>query len=496
MASEFFREVERADGLPSVPGVALQILDLLQDDDVETQKLADTIGRDPALVARVLKTANSALFGARGQISSLERAITLLGLRTVSLLALSFSLSMRIEKPEQGNFDFKRFWRMSAIAAVVSHQLARRVAPELRDSAFLAGLLCDLGQLAAAQGASQRYAEVLTRLESSDETLQAIEYQVLGTDHMEFGRELLESWNLPPSICCAVGAHHDPQRVEDPQDPCRMLAQILHVATTCAELYGGCDIEPSARAIKRDAARYFNMDPDTCTEVLREIEAELPHAAELFEVEIPDAQALAEICTRASQLVVKETLALNQQVQDATAQARHFEQKAQVDALTGLPNRGVFDERLGPELEKARSEGGSLGLLLLDLDHFKKVNDSYGHTVGDELLREVGRIVRATLGEGEWSARYGGEEIVCVLPGCARPELEVRAEQLRGAVEGIEVASGADRVWASASVGGCWIRRVSDEVTPLRLFEAADRELYRAKEAGRNQVFLTASIVP
>ncbi|MFQ5698168.1 MAG: HDOD domain-containing protein [Myxococcota bacterium] len=494
MASEFFQEVERAQGLPSVPGVALRILDLLQADDVDTQELADTIGRDPALAARVLKTANSALFGARGQISSVPRAITVLGLRTVSLLALSFSLMTRNEKPDHGGFDFKRFWRMSAIATLVSRQLATRVAPELRDSAFLAGLLCDLGQLAAAQGARARYAEVLTRLEGSTETLQAVERDVLGTDHMEFGCELLRSWGLPRLICQAVGAHHDPSRVADPRDPARMLAQILHVATTCAELYGGGDLEPAAIAIKGLSAQYSNLESEACAELLREIEADLPHAAELFEVEIPDARALAEICTRASQLVVKETLALNQQVQDATAQARHFERKASIDALTGLPNRGFLDERLGAELDKARGERVPLGLLMMDLDRFKNVNDRFGHAVGDELLRAVGRCVLDTLSAEEWSARYGGEEIVCVLPGCTRAQVEGRAEQLRGAIEAIDLSSGGERVPSSVSVGACWLERVAEGVTDAQLIDAADRELYRAKSAGRNRVSLATAI--
>jgi diguanylate cyclase (GGDEF)-like protein len=149
---------------------------------------------------------------------------------------------------------------------------------------------------------------------------------------------------------------------------------------------------------------------------------------------------------------------------------------AQTDGLTGLANRRAFDERLAAEAAR-----GPVTLVMVDLDHFKRLNDTHGHQAGDEVLREVARILRQTAPAGALPARYGGEELVLILPGTDLADGVAAAERLRAAIAG---AGGP--VPVTASLGVASAGRYGS--TPGELLAAADAALYEAKRAGRNRV--------
>jgi len=157
------------------------------------------------------------------------------------------------------------------------------------------------------------------------------------------------------------------------------------------------------------------------------------------------------------------------------------------DELTGLSNRRGFEEALSLEVERARRFGTKLGLVLLDLDDFKQINDGYGHQQGDVVLRDVARVLRETAREIDYPVRYGGEEMAVLLP-----ETDVEgalrfAERLRGSIAGLQVrrpgAAGTLRVTAS-----CGVAAMPDTAVDERgLVAAADAALYEAKRGGKNK---------
>jgi diguanylate cyclase (GGDEF)-like protein len=163
--------------------------------------------------------------------------------------------------------------------------------------------------------------------------------------------------------------------------------------------------------------------------------------------------------------------------------------KASHDALTGVWNRGAVLELLQRELWRTEREGGSLAVMLVDLDHFKNVNDTLGHVCGDDVLRETARRISQAVRSYDLVGRYGGEEFLVLLPGCDRAAGEERAVRLCAAVAGapFETTGGQTRVTLSAGVISTADAPASDPVTLLR---AADAALYRAKAAGRNRVEL------
>jgi len=163
---------------------------------------------------------------------------------------------------------------------------------------------------------------------------------------------------------------------------------------------------------------------------------------------------------------------------------RDAEARASTDALTGLPNRRYFDEFCGL-LARRRRSGDAVGVLMVDIDRFKLLNDRYGHATGDEVLRAVGGAIVSAVREDDVPARYGGEEFVVLLrnPG---PEVAYEVgERVRAAVAQLDLSPfGVDNVSVSVGVA------VSDHaVQPIAdLIELADRALYRAKKAGRDRV--------
>ena len=147
------------------------------------------------------------------------------------------------------------------------------------------------------------------------------------------------------------------------------------------------------------------------------------------------------------------------------------------DSLTGLRNRRAFEERLEDETRRWRRNGSDVSLILLDVDHFKAFNDTFGHPKGDDVLRVVGRLLREELRPTDFAARYGGEEFAIILP---------NTEKLRLSIES---ATWEDR-GITASIG---VATLSSEIrTSEALVDHADRALYRSKQAGRNCVTQSA----
>jgi diguanylate cyclase (GGDEF)-like protein len=163
---------------------------------------------------------------------------------------------------------------------------------------------------------------------------------------------------------------------------------------------------------------------------------------------------------------------------------------ATVDGLTGLYVRRYFDARLEEEMERSRRFGTSFALILLDLDDFKRLNDTHGHLAGDRALREVARGTAAQLRGVDIAGRYGGEEIAVILPRTPLASAAQVAERIRQAVAGIPLQMGSLQLRVTASLGvTAWV----EGDTPATLLSRADRALYRAKGAGKDRVEIDAA---
>ncbi|MCH7598491.1 MAG: GGDEF domain-containing protein [Myxococcales bacterium] len=495
--SNLLEQLRKASSIPSPPGVALEILNLNQGDDIDIDELAEVVTRDPAIVAKLLRMANSANFGRPGQVSDIRQAIMTLGLRSVNLLALSFSLASYSKGEGGGRFDYQRYWTSTAVITTASSILAKEHLSRFKDEVFLASILCDFGQLILAEAATKKYRPVLQRKAKSSAPLHEIEREILDTDHAEIGGELLGEWGLPTLICNAVQHHHAPHKDLITDDDARALAQVLQVASMVADLYTGTDMATSLEALQSAASEYFGMDSNACQELLESTEANMAEIGEMLGLECDDPGEIAAIRVRATEYLVKQSIALHQQIEAVSADSAELkkrnvalEERATTDALTGLRNRGYFDEWIESERERAGQTGHPLGLLLLDIDHFKSVNDDHGHPCGDDLLRAISAAIQQAAGNGNIVCRYGGEEIAIIAPETDYSELAILAEKLREAVAATSVTHDNKPVQRTVSIGGYANPPGQSLPESLCMMKLADEQLYRAKSEGRDRIFI------
>jgi len=166
-----------------------------------------------------------------------------------------------------------------------------------------------------------------------------------------------------------------------------------------------------------------------------------------------------------------------------------LEMEARTDAVTGITNRAGFDQALKRHWQEAQNAGASLGLVMIDIDHFKAFNDHYGHVMGDLCLRRVASVMSQAVGEAGLVARYGGEEFACLLPGATNAEALTTARAIHAGVAAMELDHGGhpEATHVSISAGSAAVVPRNGD-SPKALVEQADKQLYAAKDSGRDRV--------
>ncbi len=192
------------------------------------------------------------------------------------------------------------------------------------------------------------------------------------------------------------------------------------------------------------------------------------------------------------QLQAERLLAANQEKTELAErlrqQAEAFERQAHEDPLTGLPNRRAFDEGLARDFARSQRNGHPLSLLVLDIDHFKTVNDTWSHSVGDQVLCEVGRLLAASCRDSDLPARLGGEEFALLLNDTALDEAQLVCARLQGLFHAQRNWAGIEGLRVTFSAG--LVQLGAGDRTPLLLFQRADKALYQAKSDGRDRICL------
>jgi diguanylate cyclase len=175
---------------------------------------------------------------------------------------------------------------------------------------------------------------------------------------------------------------------------------------------------------------------------------------------------------------------LERESREMQERLRNEQRLSLLDALTQIPNRLAYDQRIEEEFARLQRFRQPLCVAAWDIDHFKQINDAYGHRAGDKVLRIVAACLSERLRETDFLARYGGEEFVMILPGCDGPAALQLAEEMRAAVGSLGFHFRGNPVGVTVS---CGLTMADQDSTPDEVFERADRALYRAKEAGRNR---------
>jgi diguanylate cyclase (GGDEF)-like protein len=169
---------------------------------------------------------------------------------------------------------------------------------------------------------------------------------------------------------------------------------------------------------------------------------------------------------------------------------RELEDMAITDPLTGVYNRRYFDYRFAEEMNRARRYQHGIGLAMLDLDHFKQINDQYGHRVGDEVLRLVSRSLRKITRNTDVLARYGGDEYAVILPEILPPGALALGMRMRMCIQKDPLPTQAGPIHITVSIGVSCLNPPEEDISDEELLRRADDTLYRSKQSGRNRVML------
>lgn len=244
--------------LPTLPDVAVQVLNLAGSDDATARDLELVLQRDPGLAARVLRLSNSAQFGVRGTVSTLSHAVVLLGsrmLRAVVLTACTESLS----RNPRSSFKDRILWEHAVAVGLTARTLAERCAPGLIEEAFVAGLLHDIGKMVLDTATGATYREVVQRVYNQRERFVDVEREMFGFDHAAVGGLVADKWMLAESIGEAIALHHDPRRaVINPP-----LSAIVSVANAlCVKLEIGPEKLPDLDLASLDAVGCLGLGTD------------------------------------------------------------------------------------------------------------------------------------------------------------------------------------------------------------------------------------------
>ncbi len=484
--------------LPSPPAIAVRILDAVRKDDSSFREIARIISSDPALAAKILKVANSSFYSLRYKVDTIEKALSVLGIDLLKNIALSFVIAEGMRGSSEGEFDFDYFWRR-AITAAVAADLVSALLGHKTDDTFVTALLMDLGIVVMYYWNTTEYLRVLAARRSSGPQLEEIERDVFGFDHSEMGGELLKSWGLPEGIYQGARFHHHPGNAPV---KFKQTTEILVLADALSSVYHGSRGTERIKFIKSGLINKHKIKEEAVDVLIDSVAEKTVEILSSFDLDPGDLKPYSQLLQEANEELGKLNLSYEQLVIELKQAKEKAERLAQElgeaneklrelafrDGLTGLFNHRYMQELLEKEMDRSVRYKRPISLIMFDIDHFKNVNDTHGHPVGDQVLKALSVKLSHLSRRSDMVARYGGEEFMVVLPETDASGANVMAQRLRRGIEQMEVATDAGPLQVTVSVGVTSYTPDHGKKTKGDLIEAADSGLYASKRGGRNQV--------
>jgi diguanylate cyclase (GGDEF)-like protein len=463
--------VERARGLYSLPAVALRVLELTSQPQVDVRALKECIENDPALTTKILRVVNSSLFGLQREVTDLGQALAQLGTKPLKMLVLGFSLPKNLFTVLEAEV-LARYWRHTLTKAVVCRELCQRCYHQPGDEAFIAGLLQEIGQLALVQDLGEPYVRFVDRVTTSGGDLLALEMQTLGFDHTILSARLLDHWRMPQSIVRAVAVPHDVDRIRELPLQEQLLPQVLHLAELISQLLVAQ--RPQAlEPLSNTAAAYARFSLEDLPALLEDLGEKVDELASVLDLEVVSggdyrgilADAHAQLARVAGEValellepaIVQETAALNRAAEElAQAIVLPPERKtvpivrraaapavAAGQAASGAAHKPATTPadwsdpglagRLGAAISACRQAREPLCLLLASVDRFEELIWQDGREAADAFVSWLESTLRKEFSGIGQSLHLGDGEFAILLADHDRSQGLDAARQLQRA---------------------------------------------------------------
>ncbi len=392
MNPETLEKVLSCKTLPSLPAVALKVIELTQDNKVCTAELAATITNDQGLSAKLLRTVNSSFYALRKPCTTIQQAIVMLGFNAVKTLALGFSLVSSIAEERDTTFDYQAYWRRGLLSGVAGKVFARATGSRCEEECFLGGLLQDIGMIAMHRSLGEEYAKVLALAGNDHRQLIRHELAELELSHADVGAMLATRWKLPPLLALPIRYHERPSAA--PAE-CLEVCKAVGLGNVAADLLGS---DEPGLVLKRlytkaqELGGLSNADVDAAMKAVHLGVKEVAHLLALDVGQIKDSQEVIEKANR--QLA---------EIQVPFADDDPNDTDPSSDPETGIANRLTFSRNLVTgfaQSEAANSEPFSLALL--HVDDVNELRVLHGEAYVSTLFTNIGRVLKSHFDESSF----------------------------------------------------------------------------------------------
>ena len=393
-----FNDILNSDETPSLPEVALRIIEVAQQPDPDPIELVQIIRADPATAGRIMKFANSALFGLRHKAPSIEGAVPMLGTTLVRTLVLGFFLAK--QRPASRSLDpwFRQLWRESLFQASAAEAIAEKTAGADPPTWFLAGLLQEIGQIAMLNVVGQHYVDSVLDLDSDVSRLER-EVSEFGYSHVDVGVALCQKWNIEPQLISAISNHHITVKTEDSNSRTSLTTALVTAAACCEYIEGiGRRLDTARLDVERLMVEKYHFLPDEIPRLLADFDARSVELACGFSIDlgnVPSRETLLENAQDAlRQIATESRLQILRGMATKSRSAKTPADSDWIDESTPAFNRRYLDDALPMDLQESHSDGASVGLLEVD---FSDVEQNDSNTLSDD-------------------------QFIALITGCVRPE--------------------------------------------------------------------------
>ena len=505
----------RQAAVPTLPIVAQKLIEMCQSDQGDISDFAQVIRSDAGLASRLLRVANSAYYGLRHKATTLERAITTLGLKHVKAISLGFHLVSVIGQTDAGVFNMRVFWEQNLLRGAIASELAKIYCPSQSDEAFVVGLLQDCGIPFLVEAWGDTYITLLSECYACHASQAKLEKELFEVDHMDAAEMLVKEWRLPEILGRPISAHHRRGKAQPRYDELAQMCQIAYFVATLP-VSNAHTLTEDSLALPEYCRTSFGMDRKDIKEMLKRAQGQFYTFAQLFANILPEKVDPVCLLSRANAVLSDMTGQTTFKMLDLEAEltrlrtncglladsVEELTMESETDKLTGLPKRSLFERHMSVACNKVTAGEASLTIMFLDIDDFRQINNTYGHPVGDDVLSRIGQLLKTTFENSGLVARYGGDEFVVSLLGLGLQQaIDLGQAFLRRVSEvTFDVVEDSRTVSlnASCSIGMLFCEAGSEIDDVNTLVKAADEQMYRAKRTGKNKIcfdFLAAPVV-
>jgi diguanylate cyclase (GGDEF)-like protein len=489
--------VQKFDRLPSLPGVAIQLIKAIQKPETDIREVVNLISSDTALSAKILKIVNSAFYGLVRKITSIDQAVKLLGLNAVENLSLCFILKNNFISKETDSLNLTDFWKDSLVGAIATKLMAERLKVKNPEDIFFLGLLKNIGSLTMAYLFPDQYSLVLSEIQKNKISFQDAETQVFGFNHAAPGALLTKSWGLPEAFYIPIRHHHCVEDIpENYNVEIQIRTKLLHLSSLYVDLFHG---EKPNQALCLCYIKHFidfygfeySINP---AEVGKDIIEQTKEILPIFEIQFADENELEGLLDNAQQELLNMSMQMVSDMVVKDNELNFLRHQVNIDAMTHLHNYKAFYETLDQEITRASRYKSHLSLILADIDFFKSVNDKFGHAAGDQVLKMISQNLKTELRESDFIARYGGEEFAIILPETNIEDAFQVAERLRKKIEELETYYDGRPIRVTMSFGVASFYQMPQASAEL-FVQLADNALYVSKRQNRNRCSIATPVL-